>query len=94
MTIQRGFADPTPPSLSLVNAPADPPHFAHPHLPFVDTQTAAFIADPNALLGRGEGRPAIARGGMGTELLAFLASDEAGFITGVTLDVNGGGFMV
>jgi 3-oxoacyl-[acyl-carrier protein] reductase len=26
--------------------------------------------------------------------VAFLASDEAGFITGVTLDVNGGTFMV
>lgn len=26
--------------------------------------------------------------------VAFLASDEAGFITGVTLDVNGGSFMI
>lgn len=26
--------------------------------------------------------------------VAFLASDDAGFITGVTLDVNGGSFMV
>jgi 3-oxoacyl-[acyl-carrier protein] reductase len=26
--------------------------------------------------------------------VAFLASEEAGFITGVTLDVNGGTFMV
>ncbi len=26
-------------------------------------------------------------------LVAFLASDEAGFITGATLDINGGAFM-
>jgi 3-oxoacyl-[acyl-carrier protein] reductase len=26
--------------------------------------------------------------------VAFLASDEAGFISGVTLDVNGGAFMI
>jgi NAD(P)-dependent dehydrogenase (short-subunit alcohol dehydrogenase family) len=26
-------------------------------------------------------------------LVAFLASDETGFITGATLDINGGAFM-
>jgi cytochrome P450 len=48
---------------------ATPPHS---HLPYVDTQTAAFIDDPNALLGRGADRLAIARGSMGgTELLSY-----------------------
>jgi len=47
------------------------------NLPVISTQTAAFINDPNALVGRGAGRMTVAKGDYGTELLSYELVQQA-----------------